>query len=385
MDSHKKPLKAQFFRALCAFFAFLWLFPVAWSAQELPTRLSDEAFWKLVTDFSEPGGRFPSDNFVSNELGTQQVLAPLIRDRKSVGAYVGVGPEQNFTYIVALKPKIAFIVDIRRQNLIEHLMYKSLFELSADRAEFLSRLFSRPRPADVGKDTTVSALFDAFRLVDPDQKLFDENLAAVKNRLIKDHGFELTSEDENSLEIVFRAFLIGGQDLTYSGPAQTLRPGLTRIMPTYEQVMIDTDENGAQRSYLATEENFAILQDLEKNNLIVPLVGNFAGPTAIRSVGEYLKEHNTTVSAFYTSNVEQYLFMNPDDWKGFYTNVSTLPLEPRSVFIRPLINTGLGYDASPIFRVGFQWHTVLFSMPDLVDAFNAGNIQSYHDVIQVRN
>jgi hypothetical protein len=42
-----------------------------------------------------------------------------------------------------VKPKIAFIVDIRRQNLIEHLMYKALFELSADRAEFISRLLSR--------------------------------------------------------------------------------------------------------------------------------------------------------------------------------------------------------------------------------------------------
>ena len=110
--------------ALCLFFS------VAWSAQELPVRLSDEAFWKLVSDFSEPGGRFVSDNFVSNELNTQRVLSELARDRRASGAYLGVGPEQNFTYIVALQPQIAFIVDIRRQNMIEHLMYKALIELS---------------------------------------------------------------------------------------------------------------------------------------------------------------------------------------------------------------------------------------------------------------
>lgn len=373
-----RPVRLALVLTLCLFFG------IAWSAQELqlPAQLSDQAFWKLVTEFSEPGGRFASDNFVSNELRTQYVLADLTRDRKAGGAYLGVGPEQNFTYIVALKPKIAFIVDIRRQNLIEHLMYKALMELSADRAEFLSRLFSRARPADAGKDTSVVALFDAFRPIEPDPSLFAENLGAIKDRLIDGHGFTLTGEDESSLLYVLRAFYIGGQTLTYSGPTQMLRPGLNRIMPAYEQLMIDTDEHGEYRSYLATEENFLTLKQLQKSNLIVPLVGNFAGPTAIKAVGEYLKEHNTNVTAFYTSNVEQYLFMNSDEWKSFYRNVSALPLDLKSVFIRPLINTGNGYDASPVFRVGFQWDTVLFPIRSLLDAFDAGMIETYYDVIK---
>jgi hypothetical protein len=370
---------------LAVIFTFCFFF-VGWSAEELPARLSDETFWKLVTDLSEPGGRFPSDNFVSNELATQHVLSDLIEGRKADGAYLGVGPEQNFTYIVALKPKISFIVDIRRQNMIEHLMYKALIELSADRAEFLSRLFSRGRPADVGPDSSVTALFDAFRGSEADPKMFEENLGAIKNRLLEGHGFKLTAEDQTNLEYVFRAFYIGGQNLGYPGPNQVNRPEAFRILPTYEELMIDTDEQGQPRSYLATEENFLTLQQLEKNNLIVPLVGNFAGPSAIRSVGKYLKEHNTTVTAFYTSNVEQYLFMSADDWKSFYTNVSTLPLDSRSVFIRPLINTGAGrYTASPLFRPGFNWDTVLFPINDLVAAFDAGMIQSYYDVIQMRN
>ena len=61
--------------------------------------------------------------------------------------YLGVGPEQNFTYIAALKPAMVFIVDVRRGNLQLHLMYKALFELSADRADFVARLFSKERPA----------------------------------------------------------------------------------------------------------------------------------------------------------------------------------------------------------------------------------------------
>ncbi len=370
---------------LAMLLAVCFFLGIAWSAEELTPQLSDEAFWKMVVEFSEPGGRFASDNFVSNELRLQRVLSDLADGRKSKGAYIGVGPEQNFTYIVALKPKIAFIVDIRRQNMIEHLLYKALIELSADRAEFLSRLFSRQKPEGVGADMTVDALFDAFRDAEPDAKRFDENLSSIKGRL-KQHGFPLTEEDEMSLGYVLTAFFVGGQNLGYPGPNQALRPSAFRTLPTYEELMIDSDEQGAQKSFLATEENFAILKELEQKNLIVPLVGNFAGPAALRSVGAYLKQHDTAVSAFYLSNVEQYLFMNTDDWKNFYSNVAMLPLDSKSVFIRPLINTGGGgYAASPLFRPGFQWDTMLFPIEDLVSAFNAGKIQSYYDVIQLRN
>ena len=297
--------------------SFCFALSSVWSASELPTQLTDEAFWHIVTDFSESSGHFPSDNFVSNELATQHVLAELTKGRQTNGAYVGVGPEQNFTYIVALQPKIAFIVDIRRQNMIEHLMYKALAEMSSDRADFLSRLFSRPKPAGLDKSAGVAALFEAFDPIEPDSKFFDENLSAITNCLTVKHKFKLSVEDETSLAYVLRAFYVGGPSLGYSNISLPNRPGVPRILPTYEELMIDTDEKGQQRSYLATEENFLTLQRLEESNLIVPVVGNFAGPTALRAVGEYLKENNTPVSAFYTSNVEQYLFMSTEDWRNF--------------------------------------------------------------------
>jgi len=353
-----------------------------WSAAELPSQLSDQAFWQIVTDFSEASGHFPSDNFVSNELATQRVLAQLMKGRKANGAYVGVGPEQNFTYIVALQPKIAFIVDIRRQNMIEHLMYKALVETSADRVGFISRLFSRPQPADLDKTSTIASIFETFDEVAPDLKMFDDNLAAIKSCLMEKHGFKLTAEDEGMLAYIFRAFYIGGPSLGYSNVSFPTRPGTPRILPTYEELMVDTDESGQQRSYLASDENFLTLQRFEKSNLIVPVVGNFAGSTALRAVGEYLRENNTSVSAFYTSNVEQYLFMSADDWKNFYTNIGMLPLDSNSVFIRPLINTGTGYSASPQFRANFHWDTLLFPMSDLVAAFNGGTVENYYDVIR---
>ena len=107
---------------------------------------------------------FRSDNFVSNEITFQWVIPDLLRTTKPGGVYLGVGPDQNFTYIVALKPKIAFIFDIRRQNMLTHLMYKALIEQSTDRADFVSRLFARPRPT--GLDTASSAGGDLRRVRD---------------------------------------------------------------------------------------------------------------------------------------------------------------------------------------------------------------------------
>src|SRR5689334_14015980 len=119
----------------------------------LPETFTDSDFWNIVTNFSENGGYFRSDNFVSNESTFQWVIPDLKKRAKSGGVYLGVGPEQNFTYIAALRPNAAFIVDIRRQNMLLHLMYKAIFELSSTRKEFLSNLFGRPAQFDLEEDT----------------------------------------------------------------------------------------------------------------------------------------------------------------------------------------------------------------------------------------
>src|SRR5262245_31283081 len=103
------------------------------AADTLPLQLSDAAYWKMITDFSEPDGYFAYTVITSNETAYQEVLPQLAKSIPAGGTYLGVGPEQNFTYIAAFRPKVAFIIDIRRDMMIEHLMYKAIFEMSADR------------------------------------------------------------------------------------------------------------------------------------------------------------------------------------------------------------------------------------------------------------
>src|SRR5436190_17675462 len=144
------------------------------AADTLPAQYTDAEFWKIVNDFSEPGGAFPYENFVSNEVSYMDILPDLTRVAKTGGAYLGVAPEQNYTYIAAIEPKVAFILDIRRQNLVELLMYKALFEMAPDRADFVSRLFSRKRPAGLGPNSSAAEIFLAFDSVAADKPLYDE-------------------------------------------------------------------------------------------------------------------------------------------------------------------------------------------------------------------
>jgi hypothetical protein len=353
------------------------------NAPSIPERLGDDVFWRMVSDYSEPGGFFRSDNFVSNEITFQWVLPELAKLTKTGGVYMGVGPDQNFTYIVGMQPKIAFIVDIRRQNMLHHLLYKALIELSADRAEFLSRLFSRPRPSGLDASGGPAALFQAYASAAPDSAVYARNLAAVKEQLVTKHKFGLTSDDLRTIEYVYSAFFTAGPDLTYSFTMPGRGASMMfygRRMPTYAELMMESDGSGTQRSYLASEDNYRILRELERNNLIVPLVGDFAGDKAIRAVGQYVRDHGATVTAFYTSNVEQYLFQS-DDWKKFFGNVATLPVDTSSTFIRAVFNfsTTLPQTGTP----GPKSRTMLAPISEQVQAFTDGRIQSYWDVIQL--
>jgi hypothetical protein len=342
------------------------------AAATLPARLSDNEYWQMISDFSEAGGYFRSDNFLSNEAGYQYVIPILKRTVQILpgGVYLGVGPEQNFTYIVAFEPKMAFIVDIRRGNMLEHLLYKALMEVSRDRLEFLSRLFSRPRPAVLTADAAPETVFRAYESVPPNSAQFESNLKLVLNHLSKSHGFKLSREDEAGVRHAYNAFFESGPELTYTFLGGY---GVFGGMPTYAELMTETDGRSRNWSFLATEDQFRMVQRLQKNNLIVPLVGDFAGDKAIRSVGRYLKANNAVVSAFYTSNVEQYLFQD-GVWRRFYANVAALPIDSSSTFIRYVLN-GYGF--------GRRSRTLWSPIDGVVKGYKAGRIRGYYDIVEM--
>jgi hypothetical protein len=312
--------------ALCAAAAFVAQTACGASFRRgtLPPALSDEEFWRLSTSVSEPAGAFEySSNLVSNETHFVHAIRML---RPAGGVYIGVGPEQNFSYIARLQPAMAFIVDIRRENRSLHLMYKALFELSADRADFVSRLFSRERPATLTPNTSTQDLFATYDAAMPDARLYDATARLVRERLLGVRRFPLSPDDLAGIEDALHAFYANGPDIHYGRS----RPGEAPD-PSYRALMTATDVSGQNRSYLATEKAFAFVKDLHARNLIVPVVGDFAGPHAIRRVGDYVRQHEAVVTAFYGSNVEVYLTRRQTE--ALCGSLATLPYDSQTWFI----------------------------------------------------
>ena len=301
------------------------------AADTLPARLSDQEFWQLSQDLSEPNGFFRSDNLVSNEIWFQWVIPELLTRSRQGGVYVGVGPEQNFTYIAALKPKMVFITDIRRGNLHMHLMYKALFELTGNRADFFALLFNKPRPPGLTDKSTATELVNAFwNLPTSSESVYKANLKRIQDHLTQTRRLPLVKEDLDGIEYVYWSFYWYGPAINYNSSTNA---GGRGNMVSYGDLMIAADGANVSRSYLASEDTFRVLRDLHQRNLFVPAVGNFGGPKTLRAVGKYIRDHGSTVTAMYLSNVEQYL-QQDGIWGNFCANVATMPLDDKSTFIR---------------------------------------------------
>jgi hypothetical protein len=206
-------------------------------------------------------------------------------------------------------------------------MYKAIFELAEDRAAFLSLLFSKPRPAGLGPDSTVDQLFEALAGVPASEAAYAVNREALVRHLTDTRHLPLSARDLDGIDEIYRTFF---------------RRGIAvRSSPTYWDLMAATDDTGVQRSFLARESSYQVVRRLQERNLVVPVVGDFGGPKAIRAVGRYLAAHSVSVSAFYLSNVEQYLLQD-GKWRTFCRNVATLPVDESSTFIRSTSGRGWG-------------------------------------------
>jgi hypothetical protein len=309
------------------------------AADTLPDTLSDSQFWSLIERISEPDGYFRSnsgstDNLLSNENGLSTAATALSMRPKGSGVYLGVGPEQNFTYIAAMHPRIAFITDIRRGNMLLHLMYKALFETSANRVDFVARLFNRRLARGsiyyMPGQWTARELMSSYLRAEPnDDATFNANLKSITDHLTRTHAFRLSPADLDGIKYVYENFRRFGPAINYTSSINGGGFGAA----SYASLMATTDGTGTERSYLASEDSFTFVKNMETRNLIVPVVGDFAGPKALRGVGSFLKGRDVTVTAFYVSNVEDYLQRN-GVWLKFCANVAALPLDPNSVFIR---------------------------------------------------
>jgi hypothetical protein len=342
--------------------------------QGRPESLSSADFARLIRDLSEEGGYFRSDNFTSNETSYLHIVDKLKQLGAVGGAYVGVGPEQNFTYIAKVRPRIAFIVDIRRQAMIQHLMFKAIFHLAPDRARYLSLLTSIPLPKEKTPtpDAPVSDILAVVSQASADDQAYRTNLAAIRKAIREDFQVQLSETDQTSLEYVYGNFREEGLEIAYRVDGWR-----GYYFPTLKDLIVQTDQNGRPGNFLASREDYDFVRDLHRRNLIIPVVGDFGGKKALAAVGDYLRKNGFTVTAFYTSNVEQYLFQG-GSFRAFSENVRKLPINDRSLFIRAVPHTRYSHPAQ---LPGHRSTTLLQHIAVFLKDFDEGRYQTYGELI----
>ena len=356
------------------------LITAAFAATQYGFLLSDDIspakFTAIIQEFSEPGGYFQSDNFVSNEEEYLKVLDKMKELGASGGAYIGVGPEQNFTYIARVKPKIAFIVDIRRQAMIQQLFYKALFHLCPNRTEFLSRLLSRPvkGPDAPPADAAMDALMRYFSLAPADDHALSSNLTEIKKTIREDFKFPLSEDDRMSLDYIGKSFRDDGVYISFQMDSFRGRRRGGLYFPTMREILEQRDSRGTYGNFLASDEDYNFVRKLQKQNRIIPIIGDFAGTKAIKSIAGYLDRESIPVSVFYISNVEQFLFQY-DEFEAFVKNVKSLPMRPNSLLIRTIASMYLIRSRRPMME------TVLQNLPSFIKNYDAGRYPDYYDLV----
>jgi hypothetical protein len=337
-----------------------------------PRAQSPSPFAAQIASLSEPAGYFDTDNLISNERSYLQVLPDLRRRNVRGGAYIGVGPDQNFTYIAEVRPSIAFIVDVRRDNLLLHLLFKALFAISHTRVEYIAQLVGRPVPADL--DAWRSAPVDRLIAYIDEAAEPPADVDALRHRAdetIARMGVPLSADDRATIDRFHRRFIADGLALKFQSTGRAPQ----RYYPSYRDLLRDADETGRQGNYLASEEAFQFVKALEARDLIIPVVGDLSGPSAVTAIGNALAARHERLSAFYVSNVEFYLFRD-GSFARFAANLGRLPRMANGVLIRSIFDR---YAPGP-YRPGDASVSRLDVVDDLLREYAAGRIRQYADV-----
>ncbi|HZS04734.1 MAG TPA: hypothetical protein VFD58_07860 [Blastocatellia bacterium] len=338
---------------------------------------------QIIDRITEPSGYFGSDNLVSNELSYQHVLSRMQQDGVSGGAYIGVGPDQNFTYIAHIKPRIAFMIDIRRDCNLQHFMFKAVFHLARNRAEYLALLFGKPLPKDLKKWEQASISDLVVNYVDrtpSNPKLIEKNWTDIRKK-IQSFNLTLNQADYDKIREIYNAFTQSGLEVRY-----TIRDRPSgRFFPAFRDLLLEKDLEGRQRNYLASEESYQFLKKMQERNLIIPVTGDLSGTKALREIGKYLQETGDKVSAFYTSNVEFYLFRQDNAFQRFVENVKYLPIDKRSVIIRSYFNYAYYAYQHPQTVDNHFSVQLLQTIDSLVRDMGAGGYDNYYDLVTKRS
>ncbi len=321
------------------------------------------------------GGYFDTDNLISNERAYGRVVD---RVAPRGGVYIGVGPDQNFHYIARLEPKWAFIVDVRRDNVLQHLLMNAALVHSETRLEYLCFLFSRPcvPGRDAGSD--LRSLVDTFSGLGPATEAgAAEVLSRALRHIGQTVGFELIERDREMIASIHEAFRRDQLNLRFQSHGRSPR----RDYPSYGDLLLETTPTGDPAHFLGSKKTFRVVRDLARAGRLVPVVGDFGAheASAFSRIAEFAKERGEHVTFLYTSNVEYYL-LRDGSFNEWVENVRTLPRRQDAVMLRAYFDYGRTHPDRPADGSYTRNTMVLQPVSAFLELADRGEFRTFWDL-----
>jgi hypothetical protein len=279
-------------------------------------------FARLVNTLSDPETGPPADNLISNEDSFPRVASALARLAPPGSAYLGVGPDQNLTYIAQAHPRLAVILDHRRRNLLLHLLHKALMTLAPDRATYLSLITARAPLRPVGPTSTAAEIVAAFATAPFDRDRLRKAVAAVEASL-KPLGVVSDLEWDDLATIQAKL----------AGPGLDTRFLALRMYPNFGHLIQVASRDGSPGHFLADEALYRSVRDAQRNDRVVPIVGDFASATALPRLGDTLRGRNVSIGVIYVSDVEFFL-LRAGTFAAYAANLARLPWADGAIIVR---------------------------------------------------
>jgi hypothetical protein len=334
-------------------------------------RLSVAEFAALSARLSDSGGYFDTDNLISNERSLLHPLTTLEQRGVRGGVYVGVGPDQNFSYIAQVAPRMAFIIDIRRDNLLHHLLFKALFTDADSRGDFLARWIGRPLPPPSLRSAPIDSLLAWAQRTPP-----TEASSAAARQLVRDRvrtfGIPLTPTDLATIDRFHGSFIADGVALRFTSAGRAPQ----WYYPTLAQLLAERDLSGRQSSYLASDAAFRVVQSMQREHRIVPVVGDLAG-AVLGKVSTVLRARGEGLSVLYTSNVEDYLIRDGRH-PTFVRGLRTMPRQANAVVIRSWFG---GEGSHPLNVPGYHTTQLVEPVATFVGDRSVEQVRRYRDLV----
>ncbi len=328
---------------------------------QFPAR--DRPLARTVADLSEPEPGRAADNLITNEDSFARVAAEVARRVPAGGVYLGVGPDQNLTYVAHGRPRLGFVLDFRRRNALLHLVHKALLMLASDRAGYLARLLARA-PGALADDPSADDLVAAFARPAMDRARLDAAIAAVAATLAPTG---LVRDDEWPALATIQARL--------AGPGLEGRFLALPMYPTLARLVRSRDRDGRPAHFLARDDWYQAVRAAQVGDRILPITGDFAGDGALPRLAAWLHRRALPVSLLYLSDVEFFL-LRSGRFPAFAANLARLPWLEGAALIR----TSTREIPHPERAPGDSSTTILRPVAPFLDAALAGKIRTLDDL-----